>query len=135
MKNTYIRLVSTILIAVIFLIVFKTSPFNLLGQKQINKSKPENSSESVENKHQINYYYPETKQQVAQERMNYLKEGKSLNDIAPEYHSRILNKKTNTTWESVGPFGIHETCLASTPLGRADVVYSGWVISLAQIME
>ncbi len=132
MKNTYIRLVSTILTAVVFLIVLKTSPFNLLEQKQINKSKPEKSSESVENKHQINYYYPESKQQVAQERMNYLKAGKSLNDIAPEYHSRLLNKKTNTTWESVGPFGIPETCLASTPLSRTDVIYSGRVISFAQ---
>ncbi len=132
MGNTYIRLFTVILIAIVTSIIIKIPHYNLSEQEQINKSKIENSSESGENKHQFNYYYPETEQEVAQERMNYLRTGKSLNDIAPKYRSQTLTKKANTTWESVGPFGIPETCLASTPLGRTDVVYSGRVISIAQ---
>ncbi|VAX23314.1 Glycosyl hydrolase, BNR repeat precursor [hydrothermal vent metagenome] len=132
MKNTYIQLFSFILIAIGTSTIFKIPHFNLSEQNQINESKIENSSESVENKHEINYYYPKTEQEVAQERMNYLRTGKSLNDIAPKYRSQTLDKKANTSWESVGPFGISETCLASTPLRREDVVYSGRVISIAQ---
>jgi len=132
MRNTYIQLLSLILIAVVTSISFKIPHHNLSEQDQINKSKLEDSSESVKKEHQINYYYPKTEQEVAQERMNYLKTGKSINDLAPKYRSQTLSKKANTSWESVGPFGIPETCLASTPLRRADVVYSGRVISLAQ---
>lgn len=132
MRNTYIQLLSLILIAIGTSIIFKVPSNNLSEQNQINKSKHENSTESVANKHQINYYYPKTEQEVAQERINYLRTGKSLNNITPKFRSQTLNKKTITSWESVGPFGIPEECLASTPLGRTDVIYSGRVISFAQ---
>jgi hypothetical protein len=74
-----------------------------------------------------NYYYPQTFEEVAAERYQYLKENKNFNSLRQQ--SGILNKVNTTDWENVGPYGI-DAC--DKPNARNDYSYSGRIISLGQ---
>ncbi len=74
------------------------------------------------------YYYPESTNEVALERSNYLKNGGSYRNLVPHYDTKGLQKTNINEWESVGPYGI-TTC--PDPV-RNDKIYSGCIISLGQ---
>ncbi len=74
-----------------------------------------------------NYYYPQTFEEVANERYQYLLEHGSFEGL--RNNSNALGKIKFNEWENIGPFGV---TACSVPGERNDYNYSGRIISLGQ---
>ncbi|MBN2009826.1 T9SS type A sorting domain-containing protein [candidate division KSB1 bacterium] len=74
------------------------------------------------------YYYPQTADEVARERYDYLVRYGSFKNLAAT-SSKSLKKSQQSMWSNIGPYGIYE---CDWPNNRDDDDFSGRIISLAQ---